>query len=78
MKFYLDTDLRKSKVYILPYNIDKKRPYAIEFDSLWEAENFLRKINSEQIKGPRENIKLYHLARVESESLGDVEIYQVL
>jgi len=75
--FYITTDLKTSKICIAPTEVSAQRPFLIEFDSLWEAENYLKKLNFNKIPGPTKEEALYEKVRVEKGPLGEVVIFRV-
>lgn len=75
MLFYIDSDLRTSRIFIAPYKQIKGDPYVIECNSNWEANNFLKKLNARTIKGPIEDVDSYHLKEIMKDPLGNLRVY---
>ena len=67
--FYIDKDLRTSKIYIVPFSQKKDHAYVIECSHIHEAENLLRKLNYLGLKPPLENSSDFE--RVDTYKEGD-------
>ncbi len=59
MQYYLDQDLRQNIFYLAPFGKVQGPSFVIAFDKRFEADNFLRKLNSGMIKGPHEDLSCY-------------------
>lgn len=52
MDYYLDTDLRSSTYFVVPWNqVDQKR-YVIRFSKRYKAEEFLKGLSFRKYKDP--------------------------
>ena len=50
--FYIDRDLRTSKIYIVPFSQKKDEAYVIECPNISYAEDLLKKLNYLGLKAP--------------------------
>ena len=76
MKYYIDTDLKTSRIYIAPFSQSDDSPYLIECEHMGQAESLLRKLNFGSEKSPLEEPKRYILLeRISIEKLGELDIF---
>ena len=50
--FYIDRDLKTSKIYLVPFSQKKNNAYVIECPNISYAENLLKKLNYLGLKPP--------------------------
>ncbi|MBF0313147.1 MAG: hypothetical protein HQK50_00640 [Oligoflexia bacterium] len=76
--FYIDIDLRSSRICLAPYQQLKGKAYVIECDSRWAAEQLLKKINARSVKGPMEDPQNYSHVETIKDPLGELRIFRYL
>eukprot|EP00914_Ancora_sagittata_P028373 GHVO01055944.1.p1 GENE.GHVO01055944.1~~GHVO01055944.1.p1 ORF type:complete len:109 (+),score=4.64 GHVO01055944.1:272-598(+) len=77
LSYFIDTDLRESKHYIIPLVQDEAHRYMIEFDNKWMAQEYNKKLIAKLYASPIEKLSLYEKVK-EVELKGNViVIYRV-
>ena len=78
-QFYINKDIRKSKIYLAPFKVEKNAAYLIECSNLYEAESLIKKLNFLGLGPPPENKVNFKQVRIEEEGdRGTVAIYKYI
>ena len=73
--FYITQDIRANRIFIAPTNVNKERPWLIEFESLWEADQCLKKLLAKMLKCPLESNDQYLFHETILEQGEKIDIY---
>ena len=77
-KFYIDQDIRQSKIYIAPFKIEKGKAFLIECTNMGNAEVLLKKLNYLGLQPPPKNKKDFEKVDVYEEGDRKVAIYRLV
>lgn len=77
--FYINKDLRKSKIYLAPFKVEKGGAYLIECSNLYEAEALIKKLNILGLEPPPKNKADFKKIGIDEEGdRGTVAIYKFI
>jgi len=52
VEYYLDYDTRQKCYYLAPFKVEKGKTYLIRFEKRFEADNYLKLLNSQKVDSP--------------------------
>ena len=77
-KFYIDQDIRQSKIYIAPFKIEKGKAFLIECSNMGDADALLKKLNYLGLQPPPKNKIDFEKVDVYEEGDRMVAIYRLV
>jgi hypothetical protein len=75
-EYYIDSDMRKNKIYIAKSTKSKIGPFLIECSNMGEAQDLVRKLNAKLVSSPEEKLKEFSLVEEIVEALGTVKVFK--
>jgi len=77
--FYIDTDLKTSRIFVAPFPQIKKSAYVILADNRSQADTLLRKLTAGLLKSPLAQSEIYQIFEIITDAkLGIITIYQLV
>lgn len=77
MDYYLDYDTRQKCYYLAPFKVVKDEAYLIRFTKRFEADKYLKMLNSGSLKNPITNRNEFVLIEEVMDGLSRVKIFEI-
>jgi len=77
MNYYLDYDTRRKCYYLAPFKVVKGQAHLIRFDKRFEADNYLKLLNSGKAMGPLADSENFFVIEEIVEKNGAVKIFSL-